>query len=322
MIRNHDCLNNGTAPIWNTHLVLGLGIPQLLISFISAIFNSAVFFCVVFSKELHKPIFILFCNLAISDFLCSTSGFWIATVFITDPQSTIVGTKELLRAYAFYATSILATIYNLVIIGIERYLAVSRSLKMRYRITRNQILSTTLVIWACAFSLGFMPLMGWNCLGMDKISALYSPLCMDYLIFVTIPHCAVVLILPLFTYLNIIVFLRKHKVTMETLGQSHATYRLAEVQVARTSVLIWLFGLFSYAPFFAGVVFDSATKQCPSEHSPAIYIFRNLTAMMITINSLGDPIIYSLNMKKLGNMLRFLKHPSNNRIEVQAVGQT
>ncbi|KAM3856483.1 lysophosphatidic acid receptor 1-A-like [Vipera latastei] len=322
MIRKHDCLYNITAPVWNVHLVLALGIPQLVITFISAIFNSGVVLGVVFSKDLHKPIFILFCNLAVSDFLCGSSGFWIAMLFITDPQSTVVGSKQLLRAYAFYAMSILATIYNLVVIGIERYLAVSRCLRMRYRITRNQILSTTLVIWACAFSLGFMPLMGWNCLEKDKISALYSPLCMDYLTFITIPHCLVVLVLPLFTYANIIIFLRKHKGTMETLGQCQATYRLAEVQVARTSVLIWVLALFSYAPFFVGVVFDSATQQCPSEHSQAIYIFRNLTVMMITINSLGDPIIYSLNMKKLGHKLRFLKLPSNNRIQVQAIEQT
>ncbi|XP_070587003.1 lysophosphatidic acid receptor 3-like [Erythrolamprus reginae] len=319
MIRKHECLNNSTAPIWNRHLVLALGIPQLLITFISALFNSGVVLGMVFSKEFHKPIFILFCNLAISDFLCSSSGFWIAMLFITNPQSTVVGSKELLRAYAFYAMSILATIYNLVIIGVERYLAVSRSRGMRCRITRNQILSTALGIWVCAFSLGFMPLMGWNCLEKDKMSSLYSPLCMDYLTFITIPHCLVVLVLPLFTYLNIIIFLRKNQ---GTLGQCHTTYRLAEVQVARTSVLIWVLALFSYAPFFAGVVFDSTTQQCPSEHSRAIYIFRNFTAIMITINSLGDPIIYSVNMKKLGHKLRFLKLPSNNRIEVQVIGQT
>ncbi|XP_063002856.1 lysophosphatidic acid receptor 3-like [Elgaria multicarinata webbii] len=319
MLPSHTCVNR-TTHVWSWHLVLSLGVPQLTITFISVVFNSAIIFSVAHSKDLHKPIFILFCNLALSDLLSSASGFWIALVFVTNPQSTIVGSSETLRAYAFYATSILATIYNLVAIGIERYLAVVESLKSRCWITRNQTFGISLLIWLFSSFLGFMPLMGWNCLDRGNISALYSPLCIDYLVFLTIPNCAVALILPFFTYFNIISFLRKHKLAMGVLGQARPTYRLAEIQVAKTSVFIWLLALFSYAPFFIGVVFDSATQRCPSELPVGVYVFRNLTAMMITINSLGNPIIYTLNVKRLGRRLKSLKRAPKNRIAVQAIG--
>ncbi|KAL8199146.1 UNVERIFIED_CONTAM: hypothetical protein K2H54_035490 [Gekko kuhli] len=293
---------------------------MLAITIISMAFNSAVIATVLLSKELHKPIFILFCNLAISDLLCSSSSFWITTLFLLDPESTVLGYEGLLIPYAFYTMSILTTIYNLVIIGIERYLAVSECLRMRYRVTRNQTLGTALVTWLLAFSVGFMPLMGWNCLGKANVSALYSPLCIDYLIFVTIPHFAVALILPLFTYVNIIGFLRKQTMAMVSLGRAQATYKLAEIQVARTSVFIWFLALLSYMPFFIGVLLDLAYEDCPGDLSRGVYVFRNLTAMMITINSLGNPIVYTLKIKKLRRGLKSLKKPSANRVHVLAVG--
>ncbi|XP_042298538.1 lysophosphatidic acid receptor 1-A-like [Sceloporus undulatus] len=288
---------------------------------ISVVFNSAVILMVAYAKDLHKPIFILFCNLAISDLLSSSSGFWIAMVFITNPQSTVVGSREILRVYAVFTTSILATIYNLVAIGIERYLAVAESLWTRRRVTRNQVLGIALAIWAFAVFLGFMPMMGWNCLEKGNISTFYSPLCIDYLAFITIPHSVMAFVLPFSTYLGIIVFLRKHKISMGALGQAHSTYRIAEIQVARTSIFIWVMALLSYAPFFTGVVFDSATRQCLSNLSPGIYVFRNLTTVMITINSLGNPIIYTLKMKKLGSRIKTLRSPSNNRVDVQVIGK-
>uniref|UniRef100_A0A6J0T1H3 Lysophosphatidic acid receptor 1-like n=1 Tax=Pogona vitticeps TaxID=103695 RepID=A0A6J0T1H3_9SAUR len=320
MIQHYNC-HNRTTEIWSRPLVYALGVPQMAMTFTSVVFNSVVILVVACSKDLHKPICILFCNLAVSDFLTSSSGFWIATMFIMNPESTMVGTKDLLKAYTFYIISILATIYNLVAIGIERYLAVTESLWTRHRITRNQILGVVFVIWVFAFFLGFMPLMGWNCLEQENISALYGPLCIDYLLFIAIPHSAMALILPFFTYISIIGFLRKQNKSMGALGQHHTTYRLAEIQVVRTSVLIWVLTLLSYTPFFVGAVFDSATQRCLRDLFPGIYIFRNLTAMMITINSLGNPIIYTFNVKRLGHRIKPLRCPSNNRIEVQAIGK-
>ncbi|XP_006138779.2 lysophosphatidic acid receptor 1-B-like [Pelodiscus sinensis] len=320
MKRHLNC-SVSSSEIWSSHLVLALGIPQLIINIISVIFNCAVIIIILSTKDLHKPIFILFCNLAFSDLLTSSSGFWIAMLFITNPESTIFGSKDILIAYAFYTVSILSTIYNLVSIGIERYLAVAGSLKLRYRVSRNQTLAAALINWALAFFLGCMPLVGWNCLhNQENLSALYSPFCVDYLIFITIPNCVVAFLLPLFTYLRIIVILRKQKFTLGACGQVNGTYKSAEVQVARTSIFIWLLALVSYAPFFAGVVFDAAHSLCPADLYPSVYVFRNCTAMLITMNSLGNPIVYTLQVKTLGNKLKFLKCPTNNRIHVHAMG--
>ncbi|NWI87815.1 LPAR1 protein, partial [Pitta sordida] len=274
-----------------------------------------VIFTRLATKDLHKPISILFCNLAVSDLFTCFSGFWITMLFITNPDITIFGSKDMLAPYALYTTSILSTIYNLVSIGIERYLAVAESMRTRFRIARNHSIAVVCINWILAFFLGCLPLMGWNCLNTEKsISVLYSPFCLNYLIFITIPNCMVAFTIPLFTYLRIIIILRKRKLRMKACGQATDTYKSAETQVTRTSIFIWLLALISYAPFFAGVIFDATNHQCHIDLYPGVYIFRNCTAMLITINCLGNPIIYTLKLKTLGAKLKSLKCLSTNRI--------
>ncbi|KFU99653.1 Lysophosphatidic acid receptor 1, partial [Pterocles gutturalis] len=274
-----------------------------------------VIFTRMATKDLHKPISILFCNLAFSDLFTSFSGFWISMLFITNPDITIFGSENMLAPYALYTMSILSTIYNLVSIGIERYLAVAESMRTRFRVVRNHSIAAVLINWVLALFLGCLPLMGWNCLHMEKnLSVLYSPFCVDYLVFITLPNVVVAFIIPLFTYLGIIIILRKRKLQMKAHGQPTGTYKSAEIQVARTSIFIWLLALISYAPFSAGVIFDATNHQCPIDLYPGIYIFRNFTAMLITANSLGNPIIYTLKAKTLGAKLQGLKCLSTTRV--------
>ncbi|XP_025903774.1 lysophosphatidic acid receptor 3-like [Nothoprocta perdicaria] len=314
-----NCSVNHTK-IWSPQLVLALGIPQLTINVISMIFNCTVIFTIMATKDLHKPILVLFCNLAFSDLCTSSSGFWISLLFITNPDSTIFGSKDMLAPYAFYTISVLSTIYNLVSIGIERYLAVAESIRTRFRVSRKHSLAAVLINWALAFFFGSLPLIGWNCLHKEnRLSVLYSPLCVDYLIFITIPNCVVAFIVPLFTYLSIIIILRKRKLKMKACRQATGTYKSAEIQVARTSIFIWLLALISYAPFFAGVLYDATNHQSPLELYPNTYIFRNCTAMLVTMNCLGNPIIYTLKMKELKAKLKALKCPSPNRVHACTV---
>ncbi|NWV19680.1 LPAR1 protein, partial [Origma solitaria] len=274
-----------------------------------------VIFTRLATRDLHKPISILFCNLAVSDLFTSFSGFWISMLFITNPDITIFGSRDMLAPYALYTTSILSTIYNLVSIGIERYLAVAESMRTRFRVARNHSIAVVFISWVLAFFLGCLPLLGWNCLHAERSSSvLYSPFCVNYLIFIAVPNIAVAFVVPLFTYLRIIIILRKRKLRMKACGQATGTYKSAEIQVARTSISIWLLALVSYAPFFAGVIFDATNRRCHTDLYPGVYIFRNCTAMLITITCLGNPVLYTLKLRTLGAKLKALRCLSANRV--------
>lgn len=303
-----NCSANYTK-IWSQYLVLALGIPQLTINVTSVIFNGLVIVTRLATRDLHKPISILFCNLAVSDLFTSFSGFWISMLFITNPDITIFGSQDMLAPYALYTTSILSTIYNQVSIGIERYLAVAKSMRTRFRVARHHSIVVVFIIWILAFFLGCLPLMGWNCLQAERnISVLYSPFCINYLVFITMPNVVVAFLVPLFTYLRIIIILRKRKLRMqEACGQVTSTYKSAETQVARTSISIWLLALVSYAPFFAGVIFDATNQRCHIDLYPGAYIFRNCTAMLITITCVGNPVLYTLKSRALGARLKSLR---------------
>uniref|UniRef100_A0A8C5X8K8 G-protein coupled receptors family 1 profile domain-containing protein n=1 Tax=Malurus cyaneus samueli TaxID=2593467 RepID=A0A8C5X8K8_9PASS len=271
-----NCSANHTN-IWSHYLVLALGIPQLTINVASVIFNCTVIFTRLATRDLHKPISILFCNLA-----------------------------DMLAPYA--------------LIGIERYLAVAESIRTRFRVARNHSIAVVFINWVLAFFLGCLPLMGWNCLHAERsVSVLYSPFCVNYLVFIAIPNVAVAFVVPLFTYLRIIIILRRRKQRMKACGQATGTYKSAETQVARTSISIWLLALVSYAPFFAGVIFDASTQRCHAELYPGVYIFRNCTAMLITITCLGNPVLYTLKLRTLGAKLRALRCLSAPRVRACAI---
>ncbi|XP_074413353.1 lysophosphatidic acid receptor 1-B [Zonotrichia albicollis] len=315
-----NCSANHTK-IWSHYLVLALGIPQLTINVVSIIFNCTVIFTRLATRDLHKPISILFCNLAVSDLFTSFSGFWISMLFITYPDITIFGSRDMLAPYSLYTTSILSTIYNLVSIGIERYLAVAESMRTRFRVARNHSVAVVFFNWVLAFFLGCLPLMGWNCLhAQSNISVLYSPFCVNYLVFIAMPNVAMAFLVPLFTYLRIIIILRKRKLRMQACSQATGTYRSAETQVARTSISIWLLALVSYAPFLAGVIFDAANQRCHGELYPGVYIFRNCTAMLITLTCLGNPLLYTLRLRALGARLKALRGLWASRVRACAVG--
>ncbi|NWZ73853.1 LPAR1 protein, partial [Acrocephalus arundinaceus] len=272
------------------------------------------------TRDLHKPISILFCNLAVSDLFTSFSGFWISMLFITNPDITIFGSRDMLAPYALYTTSILSTIYNLVSIGVERYLAVAESMRTRFRVARSHSIAVVFINWLLAFSLGCLPLLGWHCLQAGRsTSVLYSPFCVNYLVFVTLPNVVVAFLVPLFTYLRIIIILRKRKLRMQACGQATGTYRSAETQVARTSISIWLLALVSYAPFFAGVIFDATNRRCHTDLYPGVYIFRNCTAILITITCLGNPLLYTLRLRELGAKLKALRCLSAKRVRACAI---
>ncbi|KAM5180678.1 lysophosphatidic acid receptor 1-like [Mantella aurantiaca] len=313
-----DANNSG---IWSLNIVLALGIPQMITNLVSAAFNCSVIVTITFSKGSNNCIFILFCNLAISDLLVSLSGFWISLHFITEPDITIFGSWNILLAYVSYTISILSTVYNLVSIGIERYLTVSGSNSFKCKITKKQTLSAVFIIWTVAIILGSLPLLGWDCLNKkENVSTLYGPFCIDYLAFVAIPNCIVAFVFPLITYIGIILILRKQKLSMLAHGQHNGTYKTAELQVAKTCIFIWILAIVSYAPFFAGVLWDVIYTVCPEELKTDAFVFRNISAMLITLNSLGNPVIYTLKFKSLNNNFVFCRCQPSNQISAQALG--
>ncbi|XP_007505612.1 lysophosphatidic acid receptor 1-A-like [Monodelphis domestica] len=312
-----NCSWNGSQ-LWSPQLVLILGIPQITLNILSLVSNGVVIIVILASHDLHHPIFMLFGNLALSDFLSSSSSLWISVLFLAHPDNTVWGSRDLLIPYALFATSILSTIYNLVSIGMERYLmVVGGGLRAPARVSKRKAMTVVLANWVLAVTLGSLPLLSWN--GLDsgcQPSELYGPFCIDYLIFITIPHCVVALALPLFSYLNIVLVLRKQDAAMEShVGEGS---RSAEVPVVRTSIAIWLLTLASYVPFFAGVLVDASGWHCPEDLYPGFFVFRNVTAIMITLNALGNPVLYTLKVKSLSSkfLLLFSGCSPNNQIQM------
>eukprot|EP00061_Rhincodon_typus_P000333 g11348.t1 len=96
---NSSAGHGNTSVTWSYWLVLSLGIPQLAINLVSVVCNCSVILTIISARHQHKPISTLFGSLALSDLLSSSSSFWIALLFIQEPEETIFGSEELLYGY-------------------------------------------------------------------------------------------------------------------------------------------------------------------------------------------------------------------------------
>lgn len=317
-----NCTGRNTTDLWSSELVLALGIFQALTNMTAVVCNCGVII-ILYGKHSRRPIYILFCSLASSDLLTSISGLWASLLFIAKPESTISGSEDLLRAYSIFAIALLATIYNLMSIGIERYLAVSNWARLRFKVSKCQSLTAVLVNWGLAILFGSLPLLGWNCRKLGMASNLYNPLCTDYLVFLTVPTCVVAFMCIFVTYVAIIATLKKQKTRIaahDFPNNNKPTYRLAEYRVTKTSIAIWILTAVSYLPFIAGVMWDAFTAVCPQELHSGVFIFRNVASLMFLVNAIGNPIIYTPKAKSFRTTLNSLRCASkDNRVHVRTV---
>ncbi|XP_041096971.1 lysophosphatidic acid receptor 1-A-like [Polyodon spathula] len=318
-----NCTDANTTDPWSSELVLALGIFQVLTNLTAVACNCAVIVTILHGKHFRRPIYILFCSLASSDLLTSISGLWVSLLFIEKPESTIYGSEDLLRVYSMNAIGLLATIYNLMSIGIERYLTVSSWANLRFKVSKRQSLTAVLVNWGLALLLGSLPLLGWNCSELGMTSNLYNPLCIDYLVFITVPTGMVAFGCIFVTYVAIIAILKKQKTRLaahDFPNNKRPTYRPAEDRVTRTSIAIWILTAVSYLPFFVGVLWDACTAVCPQKLKLGVFIFRNVASVMFTVNAIGNPIIYTLKAKNFRSALNSLRCASkDNRVHVRTV---
>lgn len=152
--------------------------------------NLLVLASVIKFKNLHKTMYILIGNLAVADLLLG------AGLLITVAYSIYTPLKEsqylCLTHYSLIATSQLASIGNIALMSVERFLAIKYPLKHHvYAQNRKIVTSCIVVTWMIYIFIGFLPLLGVNnysseikfpCYVQLIISEIYEIICMFIII--------------------------------------------------------------------------------------------------------------------------------------------
>ncbi|XP_026229209.1 olfactory receptor 4D1-like [Anabas testudineus] len=130
-----------------------VGVVLLLIYVVAVLANLLNILLIIFDKKLHKPMYLLICNLAVVDLLYSSSASPTMIGVLVIGVKTISYAPCLIQMFFFHLAGVME-MFALAVMAFDRLVAISCPFHYHSYLTNTRILVLTYVAWivACAFS--------------------------------------------------------------------------------------------------------------------------------------------------------------------------
>ncbi|XP_007057818.2 adenosine receptor A2b [Chelonia mydas] len=234
---------------------------ELIIAVLSIAGNVLVCWAVAINSTLKNATNYILVSLAVADIA-------VGLLAIPFAITISVGLRTDFHSCLFFACFVLvltqSSIFSLLAVAIDRYLAIKVPLRYKSLVTGKRARWLIAVLWLLSFGIGLTPLMGWNTAttGQEQISCLNSTnssqtqqgclisclfenvVTMSYMVYFNFFGCV---LLPLFImlgiYVKIFMVACKQLQKMELMGKSRTTLQ-KEVNAAKSLAII--VGLFAF----------------------------------------------------------------------------
>lgn len=185
--------SNQTKDDWHsTQLILVQCVGSIFCCFI-LVSNAMVIAAVITNKRFHYPFYYLLANLAASDFLAGIA--YVYLMFNTGEVSRKLTVQGYFIRQGLLDTSLSASLANLLVIALERYISVM-NWKVHSNLTKRRVTLLIVSVWAISIFMGTVPSLGWNCIcSLEKCSTLAPIFSRSYLIFWSVSNLVVFLVM-------------------------------------------------------------------------------------------------------------------------------
>eukprot|EP00058_Branchiostoma_floridae_P003703 XP_002589191.1 hypothetical protein BRAFLDRAFT_74652 [Branchiostoma floridae] len=292
---------NSIRYLWVLHIVNAISVG-------SVVANSLPLAAIVKYEPLHKPVYILMANMAVSDivagvsFLCTSfTVYFYAKAGLTPPLACLrfLFTTALLSA--------LSSAYSLLALTGERYWFIVHGLTYENKITNDRCKVVIIVIWMWSSIWALLPVFGWSCTYPLQAGCIQygggTP--NNYLVLVLtlvfIPMAAIVCF-------NLGVFRCLWRQVSDIRRQEAAIQ--AEPTTSRKSaitvLIITIVFLVGWLPWCAAVANKVACKEDCGSMDPSMMVF-------VILNSAVNPIIYGFRLEEVRRHVKrlFFGHAVN-----------
>ncbi|XP_074491314.1 lysophosphatidic acid receptor 3 [Sebastes fasciatus] len=277
--------NIGAADKWDTtQLILVQVVGSLFCCFI-LVSNSMVIAAVITNKRFHYPFYYLLANLAASDFLAGIA--YVYLMFNTGEVSRKLTVKGYFIRQGLLDISLSASLANLLVIALERYISVM-NWKVHSNLTRRRVTLLIVLVWAISIFMGAVPSLGWNCIcNLDKCSRLAPIFSQSYLIFWSVSNLVVFLVMVVI-YLRIYTYVKRKTAMLTPHTGASISRKRTPIKLIKTVMVVLGAFVICWTPGLVVLFLDGINcDRCK------VMKLKRWLLLLAVANSVMNPCIYS-----------------------------
>ncbi|XP_061586442.1 adenosine A2a receptor a [Cololabis saira] len=301
-------------------------ILELLIAVFSVVGNVLVCWAVCLNSNLQSITNFFVVSLAVADIAVGVLAIPFAIAISTGFCSNFYGC---LFIACFVLVLTQSSIFSLLAIAIDRYIAIKIPLRYNSLVTGQRARGIIAICWALSIIIGLTPMMGWHqasektnstdCSG-GLMKCLFEEVVhMEYMIYFNFFGCVLIpLLLMLAIYLCIFMAARHQLKLIEVKavhGEKSRSTLQKEVQAARSLAII--VGLFAVCWLPLHII-NCFTLFCPECYRPPLWIF-NVAILLSHANSVVNPFIYAYRIREFRQTFRKIirRHILGQQLQVE-----
>ncbi|XP_065115628.1 lysophosphatidic acid receptor 3 [Paramisgurnus dabryanus] len=310
MARNNSCYydkpmgffynisNRTSSDDWDkTKLILVQVAGSICCCFI-LVANAMVIASVVTNRRFHYPFYYLLSNLAASDFLAGIA--YVYLMFNTGTKSPELSVQAYFFRQGLLDTSLSASLSNLVVIALERYISVMNC-KVHSNLTKRRVTLLIALVWAISIFMGAVPSLGWNCIcSLDLCSKLAPIFSRSYLIFWSVSNLVLFLIM-VGIYIRIYIYVMRKTAVMKAHTSGSINRKRTPIKLIKTVMTVLGAFVICWTPGLVVLLLDGLNcEKCN------ILLFKRSLLLLAVLNSVMNPIIYSYKDEEMWTTIKNL----------------
>ncbi|XP_068122111.1 adenosine receptor A2b [Hyperolius riggenbachi] len=280
---------------------------EVIIAVLSIVGNVLVCWAVAINSTLKNATNYFLVSLAVADIA-------VGLLAIPFAITISIGLQTDFHSCLFFACFVLvltqSSIFSLLAVAIDRYLAIKIPLRYKSLVTGKRARTIIAVFWILSFGIGLTPLMGWNCMegcGSNStlstrnstVSCLFEKVVtMTYMVYFNFFGCVLLpLLIMLGIYIKIFMVARKQlrQIELKCVGADNSRTTLQkEVNAAKSlAIIVGLFA-FCWLPIH---ILNCITLFDPEFHKKKPEWVMNTAIILSHANSVVNPIIYAYKIR-------------------------
>ncbi|XP_032878707.1 G-protein coupled receptor 12 [Amblyraja radiata] len=251
--------------------------------------NAVVVVTIFHSPSLRAPMFVLIGSLAVADLLAGVGLIaHFAFAYLLPSEAVRLVTVGLVMA------SFSASICSLMAITIDRYLSLYYALTYNSERTVTFTYVMLVVLWGLSASLGFLPVLGWNCLKDESTCSVVKPLTKNNVAVLSVSFLLMfAMMLQLYIQICKIVMRHAHQIALQHHFLATSHYVTTRKGVSTLAIILGTFAA-CWMPFTVYCLVADYTY-------PSIYTYATL--LPATYNSIINPVIYAFRNQEIQKAL-------------------